>query len=233
MDAALNLLFGEDGSELRVKYAGLIAKIQEYRNKVSKNLTGFYDSLGEKGIHVGFIAKYGFLNAPITAEDDILSDSLVSLTHATMGATSALIGETLSDEYVEKRFSEGKGKYISLDKQVDLSTAYSPDTTWIVKKAHHNVFEPYRPVLTAFFNGTNETVDSINVGSQFMVYDFGTYTVTAMTEENCEDYDFITRPVEKPTTETRLVSFMRFLTMIINLITKLFKGELDFSNLLA
>ena len=67
MDAALNLLFGEDGSELRVKYAGLIAKIQEYRNKGSKNLTGFYDSLGEKGIHVGFIAKYGFLNAPITA----------------------------------------------------------------------------------------------------------------------------------------------------------------------
>ena len=132
-----------------------------------------------------------------------------------MGATTALIGETLSDEYVEKRFSEGKGKYISLDKQVDLSTAYSPDTTWIIKKAHHNVFEPYRSVLTAFFNGTNETVDSINVGSQFMAY------------------DFITRPVEKPTTETRLVSFMRFLTMIINLITKLFKGELDFSNLLA
>lgn len=233
MDAALNLLFGEDGSELRVKYAGLIDKIQEYRNKVSKNLTGFYDSLGEKGIHVGFIAKYGFLNAPITAEVDILSDSLVRLTHATMGATTALIEETLSDEYIEKRFSEGKGKYISPDKQVDLSTAYSPDTTWIVKKAHHNVFEPYCPVLTAFFNGTNETVDSINVGSQFMVYDFGTDTVTAMTEENCEDYDFITRPVKKPTTETRLVSFMRFLTMIINLITMLFKGELDFSNLLA
>lgn len=233
MDTALNLLFGKEGSELRVKYAGLIDKIQLYRSKVSKDLTAYYDSLKAKNIHVGFIGKYGFMNAPITKESELLSDSLVSLTHATMGATTAPIGKTLSQEYIDSRIAEGKGRYISPDKQVDLSTAYSPDTTWIFKNGHHNMFEPIRYILNAFLNGTNETVDSVGVGSQFMVYSYDTDSVTPMTQDNCADYDWITKPVEEPTTETRLVSFMRFFTMILNFFTKLFKGELDFSNLLG
>ena len=60
-------------------------------------------------------------------------------------------------------------------------------------------------------------------------YDTGTYTV--MTEENAVDYEFMTRSVEEPTTETRVISFVRFFTMIINFFTKLFKGELDLGNL--
>ena len=56
---------------------------------------------------------------------------------------------------------------------------------------------------------------------------------STMTEENCADYEWITRPVETPTTKTRLVSFMRFFTMILDFFTKLFKGELDFSNILG
>lgn len=232
MDAALNLLYGEEGSELRTKYAVLIDKIQYYRERVSSDLDGFYESLDEKGIHYGFIGKYGFMNAPFTADADLLSDALSSLTHAACGATTAPIGETLSEDYISARVAEGKGKYISPDKQVDLSTCIAPDSTWILKNAHHDIIDCLHPIIYAFLNGTDVTVETSGY-SAFQVYDYETATMTEMTENNCADYDFITRPVEKPTTQTILASFMKFFTMIINFITKLLKGELDFSNILG
>ncbi len=233
MDTALNLLFGKEGSEIRTKYAGLIDKIQKYREKVGSNLDGFYDTLEANGIHYGFIAKYGFLNGAFTKDADLPSDSLASLCHAAYGVTTARIGETLSASYIAQREAEGKGKYISADKQVDISTSRSPETTWVFKNAHHNVFSVYQGLINSFLYGTNETVHTLTNGVYYMQYDCETDSYSPMTEENCGDLEFMTRPTEKPTTATRLSSFMRFFTMIINFITKLFKGELDFGNLLG
>lgn len=231
MDAALDLMFGKEGSELRTKYAGLIAKIQMYRENVSGNLKGFYDGLTANKIHFGFVANYGMLNAPMTKDADLLSDSLVSLEHGAFGATCAKIGKTLSDDYINARVAEGKGKYISPDKQVDLSTAYSPDTTWVVKNAHHDNFDaPFMGILRAFLNGTKETVESIGA-PRYQIYDYNTKKVSAMTEENCGELEFMSLPEEKPTTETRVVSFMRFFTMILEFFRRLFSGNFDFSDL--
>ncbi len=229
MDAALNLVYGEEGSELRTKYAGLIEKIQYYREHVSSDLDGFYEMLEKNGIHYGFIGKYGFMNAPFTADADLLSDALVSLTHATYGATTAPVGKTLSEDYLAK-VSEENLKYIAPDKQVDLSTCVSPDTTWVLKNAHHDIIDCLHPIIFKFLNGTNVTVETSGY-SAFQAYDYGTKTMTAMTEDNCAEYDFITKPVEEPTTETRLVSFMRFFTMLLNFFKNLFNGTFDFSNL--
>ena len=224
VDAALDLLYGEEGSELRTKYAGLIDKILYYREHVSNDLNGFYDKLDSYGIHYGFIAKYGFMNMPLIKDADLLSDSLVSLTHCTFGATTAPIGQKLSDEYLAG-VSEENRKYIAPDKQVDLSTCRVPERTWILKNAHHDEIDCLEPVIWEFLNGTNETVDTVTKGSQFMVFDYDTLTASEMTEENCADYEWITSPVEEPTTETRIVSFMRFFTMILNFLTRLFNGE--------
>ena len=226
MDAALDLVFGKEGTEYRVKYKGLIDKILYYREHVSSDLDGFYDSLEANSIHYGFVAKYGFMNMPLVKDADLLSDSLVSLTHCTFGATTAPIGQKLSDDYIASRNALGLEKYIAPDKQVDLSTARVPDRTWILKNAHHDVIDCLEPVIWEFLNGTNETVDTVTAGSQFMVFDYNTLTATKMTEDNCADYEWITRPVEEPTTETRLVSLMRFFTMILNFFTRLFNGEL-------
>ncbi len=232
MDAALDLVYGEEGSELRTKYAGLIEKIQYYREHVSSDLDGFYEKLDEYGIHYGFVAKYGFMNMPIVADSHLTSDALVSLEHAAYGTTAAPLGETLSEEYINGRIAEGKGKYIAPDRQVDLSTCVAPDTTWILKNAHHDVIDCLEPVIWEFLNGTEVTTETSSY-SAFQVFDYGTLTMTEMTEDNCAEYDFITRPVDEPTTETRLVSFMRFFTMLLNFITKLFRGEVDFSNILG
>lgn len=232
MDAALNLIFGKEGSELRTKYAGLIAKIQKYRANVSSDLDKFYANLEANHIHYGFVAKYGFLNAPFTKDADLLSDALVSLSSAAYGATTAPVGKTLSDDYLAN-VSEENLKYISADKQVDLSTSVSPETTWVFKNAHHNVYDVYLPLMRAFLNGTNETVDTLTDGVNFMMYDFDTNTYAPLTAENDCELEFMTRPTENPTTETRLVSFMRFFTMILNFLTKLFNGKLDFSGILG
>ena len=230
MDAALNLLFGKEGSELRTKYAKLIDKIQYYREHVSSDLDGFYKKLDEYGIHYGFIGKYGFMNAPFTADADLLSDSLASLKHAAYGATTAPISQTLSESYINSHDS----KYISPDKQVDLSTCVQPNRTWILKNAHHDQIDSLHPLIYAFLNGTKEDADTIykDYGfSRFMVFDYNTMTASNMTADNCADYDFINKSVEEPTTETRVVSFMRFFTMILEFFTRLFSGNFDFSDL--
>lgn len=232
MDAALDLVFGKEGTEYRVKYEGLINKIQYYRKHVSSDLNAFYDKVKENKIHYGFIAKYGFMNMPLIKDSDLLSDALVSLTHCTFGATTAPVGKTLSEEYLAG-VSEENRKYISPDKQVDLSTCIVPDRTWILKNAHHDVIDCLEPIIWEFLNGTNETVDTVSSGSQFMVFDYETLTATKMTEDNCADYEWITRPVEEPTTATRMSAFMRFFTMILNFLTKLFNGTIDFSKLLG
>ena len=233
MDAALNLLFGKQGSELRTKYTVLIDKIQYYREHVSSDMDAFYEKLDSYGIHYGFVAKYGFTNAPFTADADLLSDSLASLKHVAYRATTAPIGKTLTEDYLAKVPAE-KAKYISPDKQVDLSTCIVPDRTWILKNAHHDIIDCLHPVIYAFLNGTNENVDTVynKIGlKQFMVFDYNTMTASNMTADNCADYDFIHRSVEEPTTETRVVSFMRFLTMIMEFLKRIFSGNFDFSDL--
>ena len=231
MDTALDLMFGVEGTETREMYAGLIAKIEEYRGNISGDLVGFYDRAKANGIHIGFLGKYGYLNAPLTVDADLLSDTLVSLEHATMGATCAKIGQTLSDEYIANHDS----KYISPDKMIDLSTAYSPETTWIFKNTHHNIANETDPVIKAFLNGDYETVESIKEKygySQFNVFFDETKIFTEMTEDNCADLPFMDLAVEVPTKESIFVAGLRWFTMIFKIITMIFNGEFSLADLL-
>ncbi len=231
MDEALELMFGKEGSELRIKYSGLIDKILYYREHVSSDLTGFYDTLTENGIYFGFVAKYGFLNAPFTEEAELICDALVAVTHATFGATTAPVCTTFTDEYVNNRIAEGKGKYISADRMVDLSTAYAPDRTWVLKNAHHDVIEPLLPAIREFLNGTNETVDTVVSATQFMVYDVETNTVAAMTTENCGDLEFMYIAEEPKTPFSILTAFFNFISMLIDLLSSVFEGSFDMGSL--
>ncbi len=231
-NAALNLIYGEDGSELRTKYAGLIEKIVYYRDHCTLKLDELYDKCeNEYDIHIGFVARYGYMNPPITKGADKLSDFLVSLDAATMGATCAKIGSTLSEDYIAQRVEEGKGDYISPDRQVDLSTALYPDRTWVIKNAHHSFINVSDNITLSFLQGTNYSIRSEGAYPQFSVFFETEGRLEPMTAENSADYEWVSLPEEKPTTQTRLASLIRFLTMILNFFTKLFKGELDFGNL--
>lgn len=231
IDQAIEIMFPDNEDGIREKYAGLIDKILYYREHVSSDLEGFYDTLTENNIYFGFTGKYGFLNAPYAVDADLPSDSLVSLTHSTFGATTARVGTTLSEEYINARIAEGNGKYISADKVVDLSTAYAPDRTWVLKNAHHDSSDTVMPIIKEFLNGTNQTVDTVTSGTQFMVFDLASNTAVPMTEENCADLEFMEIAEEKKTPFSILTAFFNFISMLIDLISGLFDGSIDLGTL--
>ena len=49
-----------------------------------------------------------------------------------------------------------------------------------------------------------------------------------MTEDNCADIEFVSKPVKEPTTFTKVFSLLNFLVVIIDFISRLFKGEIKF-----
>ena len=228
-DEAMLLMFGDEGSEARVHYAGLIDKINNYHDKVSSKGNNFYKEMSKNyGVHIGSVAKYGFLNVSLVEDNDLHSDALASLEHATFGATVAKVGETLSDDYIAARVAEGKGKYISADKVVDTSTSVIKDTTWVFKNAHHNHSAMVFAIAEVFCKGTNVTVEDTDF-ARFNMYDIPSGTWTEMTEENCDvELEFMTRAEKEPDVITKLAAGFRFLTMIFKLLTKLISGEISF-----
>ncbi len=221
-DQALNVMFGEEGSEARTYFAGLIDKITAYREKIIKSRETLYNTFTEDyDIHIGVIAKYGFLNAPIVEGYDELSDALASLKDTSFGATCADVGSTLSEEYISSRVALGYGDYISPDKQVDTSTCLFPETTWLIKNVHHDDFDPSGKALAEkFLSGTGVTVENSGY-ARFRVNDYSTNTVSDMTEDNCADIDFISRPTAEPTLVTKLMSLFRWIASLFKLFTKL------------
>ncbi|MGN1195335.1 MAG: hypothetical protein ACI4SB_07610, partial [Acutalibacteraceae bacterium] len=137
-DNALNYVFGKEGSEKRTKYAGLIAKIDYFNENVRQRLPELMKKLEADGVNIAIIAKYGYQIVPIIKSADALADQYVSVNRASFGATTSTVYGTLSEDYIAERIEEGKGQYISPDKQIDASTCIFPDYTWFTKGVNHS-----------------------------------------------------------------------------------------------
>lgn len=208
-DKAVETIFGEEGSEKRTKYAGLIEKITTYNNQVKKNIPDLLKSLPENGVNVGVIAKYGYQMIPLTESAETIADSFVSVTSSSFGATTGTIYEDLSDEYIASQTEKGLGKYISPDKQIDASTCIFPDNTWFVKGIRHsNWTYPENMLLATVVSYDRQlTVDDF-AESQFMVQhpDYW-WALTAMTEDNCDTEAWTAdKKVDKPATKQDWIS---------------------------
>ena len=229
-DDAMLLMFGEEGSEARQHYAGLIEKITYYREHVTSKGDNFFKEM-TKYAHIGSVVKYGYLNVSLLEDNELQSDALASLNHASFGTTSAKIGETLSADYIAAREAEGNGKYISADKIVDTSTSVIKDTVWVFKNAHHDYFNMIFAVGDVFCNGTDVTVENSGF-ARFNMYNQSNQSWTAMTEENCDEhFEFLDRAEEEPTVKSRLFAGFRFLIMLFKLISMAFKGEISFGDI--
>lgn len=184
--AALNYIFGEEGRELRKEYAGLIEKTDNYQKLVMNNMTNILEGLKTDGIKVGVIAKYGYQIAPVIESKDAVGDQFASIKRASFGATTSDIYNTLSEEYIAARVAEGKGKYISPDKQIDASTCIFPDSTWFTKGITHSEWTNFETALLFQVITADKqlTIDDFDC-SQFILYDNKTDTAYPMTEENC------------------------------------------------
>lgn len=212
-------VFGEEGSEKRIKYAGLINKLDNYDREVRQRIPELFQTIKDDGANIGIISKYGFQMMPICATSDAVSDQFASVTRSSFGATTSSVYETLSDEYIEQRIAEGKGEYISPDKLIDASTCLYPEYTWFIKGSSHSNWTSYElkimyDVATA---DKQLTVNDFPYG-RFMVYDTKADTLAPMTEENCHTENWNADPdIYKP------ASFIDKLEVFINALTKLTK----------
>ncbi len=219
-DEAMLHVFGEEDSEKRKEYAGLIEKIENYDKVVRQNFSDIIKSIGEGGANFGAIAKYGFQILPICQSYDVVGDQFVSAARASFGATTSTIYDTLSDNYIAERTALGFGKYISPDKQIDASTCLYPDSTWFAKNSSHSEYTSYeKKILYEVATADRQLTTADFPWSQFMVYDYDTDTMSVMTESNCDTEKWETHKDE----DEKFSRLFRFISALISWIIELFK----------
>lgn len=227
-DTALNLVFGEEGSEKRDEYAPLIEKIEYIREHMIADKEELYTKItDEYGVEVGVISGYGLADAPITEHYDETGDSLVGLADASFGATTAGLFDALPDTYIEEKVTAGYGEYISPDNKVDASTCMFPETTWIAKNMHHDVAYFASVYIAEYFTQySNVTVNSNSRGiSRFLVYDeTAPNEIVNMTEENCADGIWLNEVAQNPGLFSKLAALIRLLTTILRILTQIIRG---------
>ena len=246
---AISFVFGPEGSEYRTKYAGVIAKIEDYFNQTGSHTEEIIKTCQEKGIHFGATAKYGVQMYPFVESQDQLADEMADLEHASFGATVAKsVYDVLPDSYIQAAVANGTDKYISPDKQIDASTSLFKDSVWFEKNMPHNAWDYDYKVLEAFAANDNFTVNSDPNLPQFVVRipgtgevdpdtgreDAETSRVEKMTEENANvsnwnDTSEDTK-TNKPSVVTKLMAFFRWLTAMLRFLVHLTNenpGSLD------
>ena len=223
-DNALLYVFGEEGSEKREQYAGLIEKIENYHEQVAVRADNLMQSVVDSGVNLGILCKYGFQMVPICEQSYLVSDQYVSVNKASFGATTSTIFDTLSDEYIAQREAEGNGKYISPDKQVDASTCLFPDYTWFTKNATHTLRTDaeVRLMYSVMTADRQMTVDDFTF-TQFMVYDHDAKTTEPMTTENCHTEHWTEDEMKQPTSKkdtiyNGLLSFFKWMIELYKLL---------------
>lgn len=228
---ALDYVFGKAGSEKRKEYAGLIEKIENYNVNVRQKMDEILDEIDDSGINIAVFSKYGFQVTPICQSNDAIADQYVSVKLSSFGATTGTIYSTLSDSYIQNRINEGKGKYISPDKQIDASTCRFPDNTWFVKGVSHSDWGPETNFIYSIVNADERlTVDDFSL-SQFIVGDSKTVTLETMTTSNCNTESWVAREeLDNPKTdEGKLVAFLKslmsWLTALFNKFASMLNGS--------
>lgn len=222
-DTAMEYVFGEEGSEKRTEYAGLIEKLENYDKVVRQNIPEIMQSIKDAGVNLGIMAKYGSQMIPVCESSDMVSDQIASVYRASYGATTSTVYEPLADDYIAQRIDEGFGKYISPDKQIDASTCMFPDYTWFYKGATHSNWTSYEmkimyDVATA---DRQLTVDDFEWG-QFIVYDNETDTAYKMDENNCNTEAWeADKEQDEPTSEYG--KLFNFIKSILNWFKELLK----------
>ncbi|MBQ3087692.1 MAG: hypothetical protein IJC45_10165 [Clostridia bacterium] len=86
------------------------------------------------GVKTYILCGYNVQRTPLVSAWKNTSDGTVDTMYASVGATCALYGEELTEEYIA---SLTDTKYLSPDKMIDASTCALPDNTWFLRDWLH------------------------------------------------------------------------------------------------
>ncbi len=183
--------------EEQEKYAGLIEKIDRYYNEVTVNTEDIINNAVNDGVKIYFTAKYGFPAVPLSKEAGLYSDSTVSVTSQTLGATVTEMGETFSKDYLKAAEKNGTLKFISPDRCVDASTAILPEHTWFIKGSKHANMPNCIDIMQAkifektYLENKYVTVSDFEEYPQYLVVetDDEYAPLVIMTEDNSDVFD--------------------------------------------
>ena len=184
-DAAVDYAFPSEA--LRQQYAGLIERITRYHNEVSGKADELMAQAEEITGKVGVVCGYGSLLPPVTHEEYLQSDGVISTREESGGATCAPVGETLGADYTQKN-ADGHD-HISPDGAIDASTCFFPDKTWFIKYGMHRFSEDgYSGELirAVFFSDEPFTVFSDADFPQYMILEKDESTLLPLTEQTDE-----------------------------------------------
>ena len=168
------------------EYAGLIDKIDTYREEIAPYYGDIIDAANESGNQVSIVSKYGSQIIPIVEDADIMADGYLETVSSSFGATCSTIDGKLSKDYLAAAKENGTDKYISVDKQIDASTCKDPDHTWFVKFVPHmDNPDCLTDIVCSIldYNGDMTVFDDPDL-PQFLCFDEKTETVSKLTKEN-------------------------------------------------
>ncbi len=222
-------IFAEEGD--KEKYANIIAATDDFHYNVQVPLADYLLEAAAAGVSVNAIAEYGTQQYPLNDECEYIGDFMISVESQSFGATTSKVNETLDQKYINRRTAEGKGKYISPDKQIDASTCLFPDNTWFVKNLIHGFPAQLDRFLGVLLADPANTVDTTKYG-QFLQYDENQYEFYAATETSENDMVWEN---EDPGSGTRNFATRvgNFLIKIINFVRSIIDGIVAHANGLA
>lgn len=217
LDDALALCYGTE--ELKAEYAGTIEKINSFR-EIRKNAYNRMEEVKANGIDIMVLSKYNLPNLPFSVDGTAQSDMMAETYRTSFGSTSPEFGKTFTESYLASK-TEAEKKFISPDLKVDASTCLFPEKTWFIKNSAHSKFpDSVDALMDAFLCNDDFTVFSSEAYPQYMEL--------AADEDKISPVTGLDDPVpEEGSNAERFSIFVRFMTAIMNFITKLFKGNLN------
>ncbi len=127
--------------------AGLIAKADYYHYQIQGRAEEILNEAVDNGVRVMIVAGYDVQRTPLVENMYNDSDATVDTKYASAGATVALRGETLGDDYEQANCDCGHN-HVSPEGDIDASTCILPEHTWFIKgmlhsNCHDGIMEMY------------------------------------------------------------------------------------------
>ncbi|MDR3312946.1 MAG: hypothetical protein LBS96_00640 [Oscillospiraceae bacterium] len=116
------------------KYAGLIAKINDYHYSVGNHANRILADAAQE-IKLALVCGYDSAPVPLGGTFLYQSDFLIDTARESGGAVCAPYGKTLPAGYVQAK--QDGHNHISADRVIDASTCVLPEQTWFVKGYQH------------------------------------------------------------------------------------------------
>lgn len=115
----------------------VVAKSDRFHNEILPNMSELLHAAEAEGADIYIISGYG---APSVVGSQVESDAIISL-NASSGATCAPFGKRFADGYqtLGTNCSDPTHNHLSPKMNIDATTAYLPETTWMVDGLFHGM----------------------------------------------------------------------------------------------